>query len=85
MLVVGTSMVPMFREGQLLIVHPHRPPQPNAGVVVTKNNGAVLVKEYVRTRQGAVLLWEYQPASRELVVAETDIRDLHAVIGVQEP
>jgi len=83
--VVGESMVPMYRPGQLLFVNPYKPPTPGRGVVITLTDSSVLVKEYVRQTATEVILREYQPEMREFPISRTRIQDMHAVTGAQEP
>lgn len=83
--VVGESMVPMYRPGQLLYINPHKPPTPGRGIVITKNNQAVLIKELVRTTSFGLVVREYQPKLREFTVAQSEIQEAHAVVGAEEP
>jgi phage repressor protein C with HTH and peptisase S24 domain len=80
---VGESMFPRYRQGQLLHVNPHKPPQPGAGVVVTKTNDAVLIKEFRRVSGGTLHLHQYNPDG-PLEVPLAAIRDLHTVVGLNE-
>jgi phage repressor protein C with HTH and peptisase S24 domain len=81
---VGDSMAPRFRQGQTLHVNPFRPPQPGAGVVVTKTNDAVLIKEFVRRSETTLHLRQYNPA-QPIDVPLADVRDVHTVVGLDEP
>ncbi|HAU28580.1 MAG TPA: transcriptional regulator [Rhodospirillaceae bacterium] len=83
--VVGESMVPMYRPGQLLFVNPYKPPTPGRGVVVTLVDSSVLVKEYVRQTPSEVMVREYQPQMREFSIPRIRIQDMHSVTGAQEP
>ena len=81
---IGDSMFPRFRPGQLLHVNPYKPAQPGAGVVVTKTDNAVLIKEFVRRTETTLVLQQYNPAT-ELKYPLSEIRDLHTVVGLDEP
>jgi len=81
---VGDSMYPRFRPGQMLHVNPFKPPQPGAGVVVTKLNGAVLIKEFVRHGPRTLFLRQYNPAEN-LSYPQAEIEALHTVVGLEEP
>ena len=83
--VVGESMVPMYRPGQILYVNPHKPLMAGRGVVVTKVNKAVLIKELVRETGRALVLREYQPIIREFRVDRDEIFEAHGVVGAEEP
>jgi phage repressor protein C with HTH and peptisase S24 domain len=83
--VVGDSMAPMYRPGQMLYVNPHRPLTPGRGVVITKRNKAVLIKELVRVTPTALVLREYQPVPRDFHLAQAEIAEAHSVVGAEEP
>lgn len=82
--VVGDSMMPRYRPAQILHVHPYRPPQPGAGVVVCKRSGAVLIKEWVGRAAEGVILREYQPQNRQFTVSYDELDKVHTVVGSQE-
>ena len=82
--VVGDSMQPRVRPGQLLHVNPFKPPQPGNGVVVTKTNGAVLIKEFVRQDGRGIHLRQYNPADT-LSYPTEEVTAVHTVVGLQEP
>ena len=77
-------MQPRFRPGQLLHVNPFKPPQPGNGVVVTKTNGAVLIKEFVRQDGRGIHLRQYNPADT-LSYPTEEVTAVHTVVGLQEP
>jgi phage repressor protein C with HTH and peptisase S24 domain len=81
---VGQSMVPRFRQGQILHVNPYKPPQQGAGVVVTKRDDAVLIKEFVRRGPATLHLRQYNPDG-PVDVPLAEIRDIHTVVGLDEP
>jgi len=84
MQVVGESMKPMYRAGQLLYVNPFRVARPENGVVIYKHNGAVLVKELVRRTATKLTVREYQPKEREFSLSLDDIQAIHTVVGSRE-
>ena len=81
---VGESMYPRFRPGQILHVNPFKPPQPGTGVVVTLKSGAVLIKEFVRHGAKTLSLCQYNPAE-DLAYPQNEIEALHTVVGLEEP
>lgn len=83
--VVGHAMAPMYRPRQLLFVNPYKPPSPGNGVVIIDQKGAVLIKEFVRSKPNGVVVREYQPTQRDFTVPQADIASLHAVVGAVEP
>ncbi|HLY56366.1 MAG TPA: LexA family transcriptional regulator [Stellaceae bacterium] len=81
---LGDSMTPRFRQGQLLHVNPYKPPQLGAGVVVTKADDAVLIKEFVRMNGEKLQLRQYNPAGPVDLPLEA-IRSVHTIVGLDEP
>ena len=81
---IGDSMTPRFRPGQLLHVNPYKPPQLGTGVVVTKTDNVVLIKEFVRRSDTVLYLKQYYPTA-ELKYPLNEIRDIHIVVGLDEP
>lgn len=81
---VGESMIPRYWPGQILYVNPHRPATPGRGVVVTKANHAVLVKEFVRRSNHEVHLHQYNP-DQQIEVDLDEVRDVHTIVQVDEP
>lgn len=83
--VVGDSMTPMYRPGQLLYINPHKPPLSGRGIVITKTNRAVLIKELVRSSSFGLVVREYQPRLREFTIPHDEIASAHMVVGAEEP
>jgi transcriptional regulator with XRE-family HTH domain len=81
---IGESMAPRFRPGQLLHINPYKPAQSGTGVVVTKIDNVVLIKEFVRQTETTLYLKQYNPAA-ELKYPLAEIRDVHTVVGLDEP
>jgi phage repressor protein C with HTH and peptisase S24 domain len=81
---VGDSMTPRFRPGQLLHVNPYKPASDGAGVVVTKTDNVVLIKEFVRRSDTVLYLKQYYPTA-ELKYPLNEIRDIHIVVGSTSP
>jgi phage repressor protein C with HTH and peptisase S24 domain len=84
--VVGESMEPRYRPGQILYVHPRKPLTPGCGVVVALKTGEVMVKEFVRgAPAGAVVLRDYneRPDGFDVTAAERECCDV--VVGSLEP
>lgn len=81
---VGESMMPRFRPGQILYVNPHRPATAGYGAVITKKNQAVMVKEFVRRTNRELHLRQYNPD--ELIEIDLDeVVEVHTIVQVDEP
>jgi phage repressor protein C with HTH and peptisase S24 domain len=81
---VGESMMPRFRPGQLLYVNPHRPITPGYGAVVTKKTNAVMVKEFVRRTNQTLLVRQYNP-EEPIEIDLDEVVDVHTIVQVDEP
>lgn len=81
---VGESMLPRFRPGQRLYVNPHRPATVGYGVVVTKTNHAVMVKEFVRRTNRELILRQYNP-DEPVEIDLADVIELHTIVQIDEP
>ncbi len=80
--VVGTSMQPKFWQQQILLVNPDITAKAGDGVVITRHDGSVQIKEWVSGNQEQVMLREYAPVERVFAVPRHAIQDLHTVIGI---
>ena len=80
---VGDSMEPRYQPGWLLHVNPFKPPTRGRDVVVFKKDQAVLIKQFVRWDQDALVLYQLNPAG-ELRVARDDVTECHLVVGVDQ-
>src|SRR4029077_18217505 len=58
---VGDSMVPRYEQGWLLHVNPFKPPTRGRDVVVYKSGQAVLIKQFVRWDNEALVLHQLNP------------------------
>jgi len=58
----GDSMTPKYEEGQLLYVHPTRPPRSKDYVVVQLHNGTALIKRFVSASAETLKLEQFNPA-----------------------
>lgn len=82
--VVGDSMEPVHRRGDLLFVHPKRPPQVGDDVIVQLKPGAdgerrAYLKRLVRRTAAALVLRQFNP-EREKSVAVKDVDSIHKVL-----
>ena len=77
-------MVPMYKPGQVLWVNPFKRPAPGKGVIVWKQNKAVLVKEFVRRSKDHIYLTEYSPEPRTFAVAVGEVEAMHVIVGLED-
>lgn len=85
--VVDESMEPRYFSGELVHVHPHKPPQPGAFVVVQTDDGETtdyLIKRLVRRKGGKVTFEQYNPTKKfDLPLAH--IKAMHTIVGAATP
>ena len=80
---VGDSMEPRYQQGWLLHVNPFKPPTHGRDVVVFKQGQAVLIKQFVRWENDALVLCQLNPPE-ELRVPREDVLECHLVVGVDQ-
>lgn len=80
--VVGSSMDPRFREGDVLAISPAVEPVPGDDVVVKQVNGSLMVKELVAIREDTVALRSIGRGERRLVIGRDDVDFIHVVTGI---
>lgn len=78
--VFADSMVPRYFPGELVYVHPGRPPEQNKDCVVELKNGDAYLKRYLGPNNGDIRFAQYNP-DEEISFAKSDIRGLYAVVG----
>jgi phage repressor protein C with HTH and peptisase S24 domain len=78
------SMDPMYRNGQVLLVHPHLPIRPGDGILIIKQDDHALVKCLIRRTQSELRVRQFNPAT-EFVISATEIRALYRVVGALDP
>lgn len=84
MYVVGDSMSPRYEPGELLLVHPTKPPARGDDVLIVKHaDGAehsALVKRFLRW-QGDVLEVQQLNPLKDIRIPRREIKGLHLVVG----
>lgn len=89
--VIGDSMEPKYPNGDLVLVHPHRPPRPGDDVVLQIQNGPdqpaeAFLKHLVRQTADTITVRQYNPEKelvfdRQQVVAMHKVMPLHELLG----
>lgn len=84
MYVVNDSMEPRYFQGDLLLVHPRRPPRPGNDVLLIKKseNGEhhAMIKRLVRSNSKEVVVRQFNPP-KEIVVPRDQLANLFRVLG----
>jgi len=81
--VVGTSMEPRFREGEIVYVRPGKPPRRGDDVVVQiekDKTRTAIVKEYVSADDEDVTLRQHNP-TKEIKIRRDSVAAIHIVCG----
>ena len=81
----GESMGEHLFERSLVFVHPGQPPSPRELVVVEKTDGGVLVKRLVKRTDGQIILKEYHPIEREIILATSEVKFIHRIVQINAP
>lgn len=86
--VTGISMQPLYKQGDILFLHPGRPPRSGDIVVIQTQNHKdadviSYVKEYVRRTDDGILVKQYNPEA-EIVFKHDTIKEIHRVMTVNE-
>ena len=82
----GSSMEPRYLPGEVLFVHPGKPVTPLCFVVVQlrpKDDGDVIqgfVKQYIRRDNDKLVLREFSPVERDIVIPMSDVLSVHRIV-----
>lgn len=78
--VFSDSMEPRYFRGELVYIHPGRPPEPGKDCIIEMKNGDAYIKTMVKRGDKALRVRQYNPAA-ESDVPLKDIKAVYAVIG----
>lgn len=78
--VFSEAMEPRYFPGELVYVHPGRPPEANRDCLIQMKNGDGRIMRFLRLNNSHVCAAEYNPA-REVELARNDIKAIYAIIG----
>lgn len=86
--VVGESMVPRFRHGDIIFVAPHRQVRSGDDVVLQVRHSEsdateAWVKEFVRYHEEELVTRQYNPAG-EKIFLRNDVVEMHRVMSINE-
>ena len=86
--VVGDSMSPRYDEGDMVFVHPGRPPRPGCDVIVELHGqdgeaGACYIKRLLRRTPSRLVLGQFNP-SREVVLPLQKVRNVYRILTAAE-
>lgn len=78
--VSSESMEPRYFRGELIYVHPGRPPESNKDCVIELNSGEAFIKRFLRQAPGAVRVVQFNPPE-ERDIPKADIKTIYMVVG----
>lgn len=87
--VIGDSMSPRFDHGDLVFVHPGRPPQPGNDVIVELHGehgepGACYIKRLVRRSTSLVQLAQFNPPRDDIAIEVSRIKAVYRILTAAE-
>lgn len=87
--VVGDSMSPRFEDGDLIFVHPGRPPSPGDDVVVELHGsdgtaGPCYVKRLLRRSASRVVLRQFNPPRDDIAIPARRIKMIYRILTSAE-
>lgn len=86
--VVGSSMAPRYEEGDLVFVHPDRPPLNGCDVLVELHDeaepGTCLIKRLVGRTPSKLLLEQYNPRRRDIEIPLKRVRLVYRILTAAE-
>ena len=87
--VVGDSMSPRFEDGDLIFVHPGRPPRPGDDVVVELRGadgaaGPCYVKRLLRRTASRVVLRQFNPPRDDIAIPARQVKDIYRIMTPAE-
>lgn len=78
--VFSDSMEPRYYPGELIYVHPGRPPERNKDCVIELKNGDAYLKRYLGQTENEIKLSQYNPRIN-ITFKKSDVQALYAVVG----
>ena len=77
--VVGDSMHPRIKHGEIIVVDPDRAPEPGDDVVISLKDGRRMVKVYLYKKQGEITLGSINDGHGNITIKFDQIYDMHYV------
>ena len=87
--VAGGSMEPRFREGELVFVHPSRPPMPGCDVIVELHGergepGPAYIKAYIKKTPTKLILGQHNPPRDDIEIPLDHVRAIFRILTSAE-
>jgi phage repressor protein C with HTH and peptisase S24 domain len=78
--VFSDSMEPRYFRGELVYVHPGRPPEMNKDCIIEMKNGDACIKRFLRQSDDRIRVAQFNPPEEKEILKE-DIKAVYAVVG----
>lgn len=78
--IVGDSMLPMYKPGHIAHIHPGRPPIPGEGVLIELHDGHAHIKEYTNGSDDVIRCRQYNPP-QTVTFKRRDVKRLYLIVG----
>lgn len=82
--ITGDSMLPLYRDGDIVLVSTTAAPRRGDRVIVRTNSGEVLAKTLKRETARTVELQSVNPAHEDITLERGGIASMHRIIWVQQ-
>lgn len=76
----SNTMEPRYFQGELMYIHPGRPPEMNRDCVIEMKNGEVYIKRFLRQDESRIRVAQFNPP-REDEISKADIKAVYTVIS----
>lgn len=78
--VFSDSMEPRYYRGELIFVHPGRPPEPNKDVVIEMKSGDAFIKRLIKLGDAKIRVRQFNPPA-DADIPLKDVKAVYSVIG----
>ena len=78
--VFSNSMEPRYFPGELIYIHPGRPPERGKDCVIELKSGDAFLKRYVSQSEDEVTVAQYNP-EKEIAYKKEDVQNIYTVVG----
>lgn len=78
--VVEEDMEPRYFRGELVYLHPHRPPETSKDCVIALKDGSAVVRRLADSRGKNIRVLQFNPR-KEKEIPEKDIAAIYAIVG----
>lgn len=83
--ILGDSMHPRLKNGELVLVEPNRPYASGDEVIVWIKDGKAMIREFIYQRDGLLRLDSINAGNAPLHIAQDEVESIHLVVGILKP